>query len=144
MRGQPGQPVVDARELDGPVVQLALGNLAGAEVDRPTPQHAVGFEATGAPPQLGIANGLQHNRIAVVVGVGDVEYVARIDVEPAHLTERVVPSEHAEPGTVVVVPAVGHIALAGHRDVEIKTTGGSMKTTCPDGPGNAWGGHCLP
>ena len=48
------------------------------------------------------------------------EHVARVDVEPPHLTERVVTPHHAEPRAVVVVPPVGHVALALHGDVEIE------------------------
>ncbi len=45
-------------------------------------------------------------------------------------TERVVAAQHAEPGAVVVVPAVGHIAVPVAATSRSNTTGRSMKTTC--------------
>ena len=122
-RGQAGQPVVDARELDAVVVELSLAHPAGRQVDRPRPEHALGVEAAAVAPQLGIPDRLQHDPVRVacrverVVGVGHVEHVARVDLEPAHLAERIVAAEHAQPRPVRVVPAVGHVLGATGGDV---------------------------
>ena len=117
---QAGQPVVDARELHRTVVQLPLGHRSGGEVDGPTPQHRAGIEAAVLAPQLRVAATLHDNAIAVFVGVGDVEDIAGLDLEPANLAERVIAAQYSEACAVVVVPAVGHIAFTVDRDIEVE------------------------
>ena len=97
-----------------------FGHRAGAEINRPIPQHGTIPESAVLAPQLRVPDCLQHNGVTVVIGVGNVEDVAGIDIEPAHLAERVVAAEHPQPGAVLVLPPKRHIAASADRDVDVE------------------------
>ena len=89
-RGKSGQAIVDAREFHCAVIELTFGNGAGLEVDRPAVQHRPVGEAAVVAPQLGVADHLQHNGLAIVIGIGNMEHIAGIDIKPPDRPERVV------------------------------------------------------
>lgn len=105
------QSIIDAREFHTAVVDLAFLDLSAVQVDRPAPQRGVRFELATIAPHFRVANYLQHNRIPTVVRIGDVEDIARVDVEPAHGPLGVVAAQHGEPGAVVIVPPVRQVAF---------------------------------
>src|SRR6516162_5298317 len=107
------QPIVDARELYSPLVDLLFCEGAAGQIDRPGPHHGVETRRAIIAPQLGIASCLQHYQFVIICGlikgVEDVKNVARVDVKPADRTIWLIAAQHSEPGAVVIAPAVRQI-----------------------------------
>ena len=97
----------------------------GGGVDRPAPQcgrAALDGPVRRALEHAGPAHGVEHEAVAVVVGVEGVEDVAGVDVDPGDVAVEVVAGDEPEPGGVVRLPVVGE-ALPGHRRVEVEHRG---------------------
>ena len=115
---QPDHAVGDAGELARAVVDLLLVHRAGRRVDRPPPELRAREVHHRVAPDVAEAGDVEHDRVAVLVGVHRVEHVAGVDVVPAHVGVGAVARHHAEPGRVVVVPVDGHLAAHRHLEVE--------------------------
>ena len=95
--------------------------LPRCEVDRPAVERRRAFvraEAV-AVEHLRVADDVEHDAVAVVVGVQRVEHVAGLDVEPPDVVGRGLPRQDADASGVVRVPPVGE-ARAGHGSVEVE------------------------
>ena len=115
------QALVDAGNSNGLVAELLLVDRAGGEVERPAPQQGrgvVGAEALGVEHPV-VAHDVEHDAVAVVVGVERVEHVARRHLEPAHVGAVAAERDQPDPGGAVVLPRVRE-AGAAHGDVEVE------------------------
>ena len=116
----PGEPLVDARELLGVVVEPVLAHLVGEQVDG-EPGHRRGtlvgsVEDGGEHPV--VAHDVDDDGVAVLVGVEGVEDEARVDLEPAHVVAAALAGQQAQSRRVVGVPGVGQrveVPLRAHR-----------------------------
>ncbi|CUI62369.1 Uncharacterised protein [Achromobacter xylosoxidans] len=120
--GMAGAAIVDARQFDAGVIQLALADAAAGLVDHVAPQHpqrAV-HEAravTRQPQVFRIAHHVQHQRGVVgLVGVDHVLDETRRHLEPAH--RPAMARDHAQARLPLVVPAQRHaVAARQHRKI---------------------------
>ena len=102
------QALVDPGELERLVAELLLVDRAGGDVERPAPQQGsavVGPEALGVEHPV-VAHDVEHDPVAVVVGVERVEHVARRHLEPAHVGAGAAERDEADAGGAIVLPRV--------------------------------------
>jgi hypothetical protein len=81
------QALIDARELLRVIVKAGFADLSVGEIDRPTVQGGrplVGTRAV-AIEHLPVSHHVEHDRVALVIGVHRMKHVARFDVEPAKI-----------------------------------------------------------
>ena len=119
--GTADQSLVDPRELEGPVAQLLLVRRAGGQIERPAPEQGcavVGTLALGVEHPV-VADHVEHDAIAVVVGVERVEHVAGRHLEPPDVGAVAAERDEPDAGRTVVLPGVGE-ARAAHRGVEVE------------------------
>ena len=105
-------------EFGGTVVHLLFAHLAGGGVDGEPPQFRRRKVHGRFAPHVAEAGQVEHDGVAVLVGIHGVEDVAGVDVVPSHLIVGAVARHHAQPGRVVVVPADGH--FAAHRQFHVE------------------------
>src|SRR5277367_403368 len=108
------QALVDARELLRVIVEAGFTYLVVGEIDRPTVQGGRPLIGAGvvAREHLGVSHDVEHDRVALVIGVHRMKYVAGFDIEPAHIRIPALAWHHADASWVLRVPRVGEPAFS--------------------------------
>src|ERR1700756_98286 len=102
------QTLVDAWKLLRAIVITGFAHLPVGQIDRPTVQGRWPFVGPGvvALEHLGVSHHVKHDRVALVRGIHRMKYVARFDIEPAHIPIATLAWHHADAGGVLRVPRV--------------------------------------